>query len=167
MSLEAALHAALERSTARWLARDPKDGEDGMLIPGEDGSPYLLRRYLVRLLRQWVPGLFLHKFYRSDADRELHNHPWSWAAAFVLTGGYVEERKDGRNAPVVKRTVRPFTVNVIRRDTFHRVQLLDEERGAYTLFLAGRRQKGGWGFLDTDTLEYEDHHARDVRLGRA
>lgn len=43
---------------------------------GEDGKQY-----------------FLHKFLRSDADRELHDHPWPFKAV-ILWRGYYEETEN-------------------------------------------------------------------------
>lgn len=115
------------------------------------GSPYLTRWYL------WPEGprttenedddsdlpfaVFLHKFHRGDGDRDQHNHPWDLSVAIVLAGGYREERGDE------VRTVLPGTVNVIRGDDFHRVDLLDPAKGSWSLFIAGRKT-GGWGFKD-------------------
>lgn len=117
-----------------------------------NGSPYLTRWYL------WPEGprdvdnegsdlpfaMFLHKFHRGDADRDQHNHPWDLSVAIVLAGGYVEERGGER------RVVRPGTINVIRGDDFHRVDLLDPIRGSWSLFVAGRKTSN-WGFRDKGT----------------
>lgn len=95
--------------------------------------------------------LYLHKFHRGDSDVELHNHPWAWSIAFVLAGGYAEERRH-EVAPgvyrVLARGVLPFSLNVIRGTDFHRVTLLEED--AWSLFLAGPKTKG-WGFWNADT----------------
>lgn len=116
------------------------------------GRPYLTRWYL------WPEGprdvedegsdlpfaVFLHKFHRSDADRDQHNHPWDLSIAIVLAGGYREERGDET------RVVLPGTVNVIRSSDFHRVDLLNPVMGSWSLFVAGRKT-GGWGFRDKVT----------------
>lgn len=116
------------------------------------GSPYLTRWYL------WPEGprdvhdegsdlpfaMFLHKFHRGDADRDQHNHPWGLSVAIVLAGGYREERGDET------RVMLPGTINVIRGDDFHRVDLLNPTMGSWSLFVAGRKT-GGWGFKDRTT----------------
>jgi hypothetical protein len=119
------------------------------------GSPYLTRWYL------WPEGprttedadleqdpesnlpfaIFLHKFHRGDADRDQHNHPWDLSVAIVLAGGYREKRGSET------RVVLPGTINVIRGEDFHRVDLLDPARGSWSLFVAGRKT-GEWGFKD-------------------
>ena len=118
------------------------------------GSPYLTRWYL------WPEGprdtendenhsdlpfaMFIHRFHRGDADREQHNHPWDLSVAIVLAGGYREERGDE------VKIFTPGTVNVIKADDFHRVDLLNPEMGSWSLFVAGRKT-GGWGFRDRAT----------------
>ena len=95
--------------------------------------------------------MFLHKFHRGDDDAELHNHPWTWAFALILSGGYIEERRRGAmegGGPVFIREVRPFSLNLIHFDTFHRVELL--EKDAWSLFVAGPRE-GGWSFWNRAT----------------
>lgn len=106
------------------------------IINGDDGSPYLERYYLcsIRGLRAYV-----HRFVASDPDRGVHDHPWDRAASIVLVGGYTELRHDKR------RRVRPWQINYIRGNDFHRV-LLEEGQEAWSLFIHGKRIKG-WGFF--------------------
>lgn len=89
-------------------------------------------------------GAYLHFFARSDADHELHNHPWEWGLSFILTGGYTEERRMA-DGTIRVRTFGPGRVNFLRANTYHRVDLLDEDRGAWTLFIRGPRTQS-WGF---------------------
>lgn len=128
-------------------------------ITGLDGTPYLTRWYL------W-PGkprtdgdgdalalpfaVFVHFFHRGDEDRDPHNHPWNISAAFVLAGGYREERGD------CVRTFKPGSVNIIRKDDYHRVDLLDPANGSWSLFVAGRNVSS-WGFRDDRTGEHIPH----------
>ena len=120
------------------------------------GVPYLTRYYLFWKDRSWG-NLYLHHFHSSDQGINLHNHPWRWGLSLVLKGGYVEERsrkpKVG-DVKIEKRRVGPGTFNVIRSSDFHRVDLVDEKRGAWSLFLAGKRTKD-WGFLDRNTGEFQ------------
>lgn len=58
---------------------------------------YLVRWHLFRC--RWF-RVFLHRIYRPDDDRHLHNHPWPNALAIVLRGGYGEF---SRSAPGVAR----------------------------------------------------------------
>lgn len=122
-------------------------------------DPYLRRVYLTpqRKLfsKPWWPGVFFHHFYRSDGDRFPHNHPWKLAISFVLRGGYTEHRWSRVTKSWTVRKVKPFSLNIIRAEDFHRVELDDPIRGADTLFFAFRhkakRTGEEWGFLDTDT----------------
>jgi hypothetical protein len=155
-----------------------------------DGKPYLTRYFLTGKNTRETgerPHLFLHHFHMSDQDRELHDHPYT-GLSLILRGGYVEERKsvirldlalaqDASNVtksvvqvPVYSevrvKTFLPGMLNRLRLGDFHRTVLIDEENGAWTLFLTGRR-KTDWGFLDRDTEAFYPYEGRNGgRLGR-
>lgn len=105
-------------------------------------------------------NIMLHKFHRSDDDGALHNHPWKWSVSLILAGGYSEERRhltekmcDMHGRPhavwrVKRRLVTPFSLNVIRADDYHRVDLL--EKDCWSLFIAGPKAQS-WGFWDRVT----------------
>jgi hypothetical protein len=120
------------------------------VITGEGGDPYLYK-FLV-----WQSGegrdtwrVHLHRFVRSDADRELHNHPWRWAVSLILAGGYREEYRTVEAKPQVAwQTKRPGSINVVLPSTFHRVDLLEHD--CWTLFVSGPVVQS-WGFWDRFT----------------
>jgi hypothetical protein len=125
--------------------------------PGEE---YLIRVYLMPRVwpftkdERW--SLLLHYFVNGDADEALHNHPWEWALSLILLGGYSEERLSrgsiGENV-VTRKTARAGSLNFIRANDFHRVDLLDEKLGCWTLFLTGPRTQS-WGFWDRVTQQF-------------
>ncbi len=136
-----------------WLLKKLVVRLPSRTITSPDGRPYLTRWYL------WPRGprttddketpsapfaIFIHFFHRSDEDRDQHNHPWAKSFALILKGGYVEERGD------TVRTFRPGSINIIRKDDYHRVDLLDPQHGSWSLFVAGKNV-GSWGFKDTAT----------------
>lgn len=47
--------------------------------------------------------IYLHKFMRSDEDRALHDHPWSFLS-IILRGGYFEisETFEGKKTTLVR-----------------------------------------------------------------
>ena len=53
-------------------------------------GPLMYRYYLIDFV--WF-GLYVHKFLRSDNDRHVHDHPWSFIT-FTL-GAYWEHLPDG------------------------------------------------------------------------
>lgn len=135
-----------------WVARTSPKGIR-IIWNTEQTDPYLLRIYL---FRSKTAGLYLHRFFRSDGDRDVHNHPWRKALSLILTKGYREYRWNPLLRFMEQVDVRPWTFNRIGRDDFHRVELV---RGrCWTLFLShGRVQaKDGhdWGFLDTNDGGY-------------
>lgn len=109
---------------------------------------------------RWAPGIgiYVHRFHRSDQDLALHNHPWKWALAIVLAGGYSEERRETvalrgamgelRRHLVRRRKVLPLSLNWITHETFHRVDLFEQD--AWSVFIAGPRVSS-WSFWDRDT----------------
>lgn len=153
---------------SRWL---PK-----RIIPRGDNSPYLARYYIFRKrwlqktrLPSWVsyaPSIYLHHFLRGDDDKELHNHPYGTSLAFVLFGGYMEQRRERGTDSVGLRVVTAGKFNYLRGDDFHKITLLDARRGAWTIFLAGlgtkSEDKQEWGFWDPATTEFV-HHDEHLR----
>ena len=139
------------------------------------GQPYLLRVYITPdsdRWREWLPGVYLHYFFRGDSRGKMHNHPWSRAVSLILTGGYTEERL-APGGTVQRRRFAPGDVNRLERDTFHRVDL--DGGGCWTLFITGQRelgidpedgrQKSIRGFRSGEELtEYEHWFDRDRRV---
>lgn len=147
----------------------------GMAIPGDHWNrPYLLRTYLTpdgarlhlprRLKSDADYGVgngarpYLHYFFRSDGDRDFHNHPWRKSCSLILSGGYTEFRYNPKTRKIDERQFHPGSINIIERGDFHRVKLFDEQVGCWTLFVSiDRMQKSDgtdWGFLDTETGAY-------------
>jgi hypothetical protein len=100
-------------------------------------------------------GVYLHRFHRSDDDSALHNHPWRWARALILAGGYSEERRVapilGFGYEVARRTLRPGSWVRINAEDFHRVDLLQSD--SWSLFIAGPKF-ASWGFWEPTTGEF-------------
>ena len=81
--------------------------------------------------------------------------------AELLAGGYVEERGD------CVRTFRPGSINVIRKDDYHRVELLQPKTGSWRLFVAGRNVGTGrdWTlFALTDGKVLFDKESRRINI---
>ena len=133
-------------------------------IVGADGSPYLDRYCLAEPLGMHKGDLtgkiYLNHFWRSDADQELHSHPWDRSTSLILVNGYEEERREGSEIRRFDR--RPGDVVTIDAETFHRVEL---PRGdAWTLFFVGR-YVGTWYFWNRATGVQEQWE--DFLRGRA
>lgn len=128
------------------------------LIPrGKEKLPYLYRNFLEgKQAPDGEPGLFLHKFVSSDQEGQLHNHPWQWSASFILVGAYKETRanigaKEGDQILLTgqwkKRQFNAGDINFIRKDDFHRVDIVPSVADhVWTLFLHGPRVDN-WSFV--------------------
>ena len=104
-----------------------------------DREPYLERYYLFLKERTTFPfNIFLHRFLKSDPD-VLHNHPWSYRS-IILFGGYWEHKLDG----VFWRG--PLSYIYAPANTYHRVELDEQNPYCWTLFMPGPKQQS-WGFL--------------------
>ena len=127
---------------------------DARLITRSDDKPYLWRGYLLDddgdVDRKM--NAFLHKFVSSDDVGILHCHPWESSVSFILLGSYREtsalavDASEGRKIlyPPVVRDFMPGRKNIIKANTFHRVDLITPE--VWTLFIHGPRVQP-WGFV--------------------
>lgn len=121
----------------------------------KDGIPYLTRYYAFLADREFG-NIFIHHFHRSDMDLApdgqglLHNHPFDWSFSIVLSGGYIEERRQSDDT-IIKKIVQPGELNFLSKKDYHRVDLLDEEKGAWTIFFTGSRKNNDWEFWDRTT----------------
>lgn len=129
-------------------------------IRGFDGSQYLTRTLTPRLAGHRV---LLHRIWREDTDRHMHNHPWRSARFLILSGGYVEERLvDGATRV---RVLAPGDVNTLYADTFHRVRTVFPN--TWTLGLVGDRVQD-WGFLiDGAVVPHAQYFARQGHVNVA
>jgi hypothetical protein len=146
-------------------------------IPKPDGSPYLTRYFILGEERPGV-NVFLHYFHSSDMDRSpengsllLHNHSWKHSLSLILFGGYSEERrihpKDERPR-IIRREFPAGSLNYINNKDVHRVDLLNEKKGGWSLFMTSARphKNDRWYFWDRLTEEYTDAEVMLNRMGK-
>lgn len=114
-----------------------------------DGRLYL-RRW--RLFECPLFGIYFHKIYRPDRDRDLHDHPWPFVS-FVLKGFYEEElpcpgNNCGYGYHIHINYVRWF--NKKKATDSHRIKAIQAKKlPVWTLVLRGRRCRV-WGFHTKD-----------------
>lgn len=104
-------------------------------------------------LRRWIVfrlpffGLFVHKFERSDEDRGLHDHPWSFII-IPIWRGYIEHSFDFNGnysfpelqrckwLPTKQRRVLPILGTRFRKARYaHRVELLPRQLSEHDKFI--------------------------------
>lgn len=116
------------------------------------GGSLYMRRW--RLLHTRWFGVRIHHIVRSDNDRELHDHPFTFVS-LVLRGGYYEHTVDGRRV-----WYGPGSLIVRSADALHRLEMEKVpaaygdgygvqhplELPAWTLVVRGPMRRE-WGFL--------------------
>lgn len=156
-----------------WQYAEKSPHGNKLITANLANDPYLLRVYLSQdraELRKQIEELgvrneaalslltmtrpYLHHFFRGDEDREVHNHPWKRSVSLILTSGYKEFRWKPASKTFDVRYLKVGSLNLIRRDDFHRVELY-KDQGCWTLFTTfGRVMESNgrdWSFLDTET----------------
>lgn len=107
--------------------------------------------YLERISIFKIPGIFqiaIHRFWKSDDDGGLHDHPWLFWASRILEGGYTEHLPDGKTA-----LRKPGDFRVRNAWTRHRVELPYEGAEVWTLFIMGPKVRA-WGFIPDATKKW-------------
>lgn len=131
---------------------------------------YLKRWYLFRFKSFSV---FVHKFFKSDEDRALHDHPWNYIVIptwrgyteyssnlvkkFFLFGVLKEirEEKTKRIYPIIGIRYRKSTYR-------HRVELINN-KPAWSIFIKFRKNRN-WGFWpNNEYIYWEDFRERHER----
>ena len=102
----------------------------------ETGAPYLTRW---KALRAKLARTFVHRIFAPDKDRDMHNHPWPFAFAIVLWGGYEEVSVNSYGLDRRRCWYGFLDVNRLSRITRVRPN-------TWTLMIGGPRSRR-WGFL--------------------
>jgi hypothetical protein len=123
-------------------------------IISENGRPYLERYFIFHT--PWV-RCYLHRFVGSDPERGLHDHPWRWAASLVLTGWYLEAKRDGWHQVRL--------ANWLTGDTFHRVVMPIGQHECWTLFIHTTHDVKPWGFAKATVDGLPNSHELARALG--
>lgn len=106
------------------------------------------RTYLSRLVIVRTPlfSVLVNRIRMADADRHLHDHPWSFFS-ILLRGWYIEERPlfDGETGftRLRKREVRDL-YNYCSAEQQHRIAQVSED--CLTLVFCGPKRRK-WGFV--------------------
>lgn len=120
-------------------------------IRGKDGSVYLWRLYI--LSTPWF-GMMLHRIFREDNQRDLHDHPWNFLS-IILLGWYSESYQLNGEHSVSFTTRRRW--NYKRAEDRHSIRIVGR-KPTWTLVFTGRRRRT-WGFWIKRT------HFEEARAG--
>jgi len=117
---------------ALWQKMVVKEGDD----------IYLYRR---TVLKTPILSFCIHWIYRSDGDRCLHDHPWSFLS-IVLRGEYIEYRRKKHTVNTVPSTRGFLSIAYRRSKSLHRVVLPQHQIKPVITFVIMGRSKRDWGF---------------------
>lgn len=135
------MHTAPASATEREYSGDGW----GVIVDtiGDAANPYMHRWVLTT---PWGT-VRLHHIVRSDDDRCLHDHPWSFVS-LILRGGYFDITADA------ERWCRAGTIVRHRAEDAHRLVVLPRSVGTtWTLVFTGPRRRK-WGFHTPDGWVY-------------
>ena len=112
-----------------------------------------LHRPIAWILQQFDIAVRIHIIKRSDAGRDLHDHPWSFVTV-LLHSGYIEHTPNGH----FKR--KQGDVIYHHYSDWHRLEIVPDHDPVVTLFITGPwKQK--WGFLvDGKKMLAPEYHRR-------
>lgn len=128
------------------LDRNPPNHLDHDTLYHGD-SAFMTRYYIVR---GRTANMRLHHILRSDAERDMHDHPWDFTS-HLLSGGYREFTPDG-----VADYWAPAVLHRKATDV-HRIELLAGPM--WTLIITGPWLKP-WGFYTANGfVPWQQYHA--------
>ena len=90
----------------------------------------------------------IHRFWKSDDDGGLHDHPWLFWGSYILEGGY-EEHLPGGEIAVRK----PGDFRLRNAWTRHRIVIPDNGSEVWTIFMMGPKVRA-WGFIPDATKQW-------------
>lgn len=127
----------------KWFERLAAKRAPDFVIGGKN-DPYMERWWLIP--RNPVFNIYLHRFWRSDDDRALHDHPW-FNISILLQGTYVEHTIA---AGGVHHQKRYYTGDFKLRSPWaaHRIEIDDSNARCgyvWSLFITGPIIRT-WGF---------------------
>lgn len=136
-----------------------KKGKSRIILDRESKDPYLERFYIhPRWLTLGLFRIVIHRFWKSDDDGGLHDHPWPFITT-ILEGNYYEHTPKG------KFLRSPGEWRWASANALHRVELLKEGQEVWTLFIMGPKIRE-WGFVPTGTrrwIKWDKYIAQKLR----
>jgi len=129
--------AAWRRRQAWWPTK--------IITERHTSEPYLERISLIK-----IPGIFqiaIHRFWKSDDDGGLHDHPWLFWGSYILEGGYVEHTPSGAVAR------KPGAFRMRHAWTQHRIEIPADGSEVWTIFIMGPKIRA-WGFVPDATRNW-------------
>ena len=109
-------------------------------------------RYVIFTSRYF--NIFIHKIYKADEDKYLHNHPWN-IFTMILKGSYIELLESGENIRNL------FNCGYRNHKQYHKILKLNSDKVVTLALTFGKRCN--WFYLidgkevSNDTYRKEKH----------
>jgi len=138
------------------------------IIYRDDINNIYLKRYYIIPNNKYF-NVYIHKFYSSDFDKHLHDHPW-WNISILLTGSYLEHvpkdynkwiKNESREEIVLKRY--PFIPIWRSAYYIHKIELVNNEP-IWTLFITGPVIRN-WGFFCPTSWRANEEYLNENTVG--
>lgn len=97
---------------------------------------------------KWVGRILVHHFVRSDADRELHDHPWPFFS-LILRHGYIEETEAGLTY------IRPWRIIYRPANWRHRVHV-QPGKTPWTIIFTGHKERTWFFWRDGVAIPWRE-----------
>jgi hypothetical protein len=128
----------------------------------QNGRPYLDRLRIVQT--PWF-SLLLHRIHGPDADRDPHDHPWSFAS-LILSGSYEEliwDHPEDIGKPAERNAARKrshprFSLKAVKLSQAHQITSIDGV--LWTLVLTGRRRPSWRFWTPQGPVDWRDYSAK-------
>lgn len=121
----------------KWFEKVARTRAPDFVVKGDRDNPYMERWWIIQ--RNRAANIYLHRFWRSDTDEALHDHPWP-NVSYLLKGRYIEHTVKGA------RLALPGSLKVRMAHTPHRIEIEPGYEGkVWSLFITGPVIRT-WGF---------------------
>lgn len=111
------------------------------------------RRFTI-LGTKWF-SINIHRIYKADEDKHLHNHPWNFTS-ILLAGGYYERTPDKLRLKL------SGAINRYDRNKYHKIDTIYVGPVTTLCFMGPRtKEADDWGYLvDGEFVHHKEYRKR-------
>ncbi len=124
-------------------------------------NPHAVYLRRLRIIQTPWFAFYLHWIFKTDEDRDPHDHPFVFWS-FIVRGGYTERLwrivpGGVRYTQSYDRRWNRFSLHKMDQQTAHMIQTI--QPGTITLVMAGKKTGNGrWGFYTPGFVRWQDYN---------